>query len=423
MGFTAGVALRQRRRSIVGRSTSGKAAPTGAQSAAAAILGDTFPPLPPPKLFQIARELENTPQWRMASREPILAAASGNNLNDLRSVLESSWPAQLAIDEALCRVCLQGYGNEALQLLLLHGAAAEPFNVMSHAPLYVSCGAGKMGIVEELLRRHACVDTVSPDGDTALSHAAFGGHAAVVKLLLDHGAHPLASQGMGELGNVSPLKRAEVGREMLRASQGGDWDDCIELLRAAETETKATRRRRGRAGSALVPYFWHMIRQLVRTRPYVMHWYEYCLAKGAVAAMNDNGADFEPTGFEGAESDAREEDAATAELGAQGKGPGLPGEDERFTPRSEDDLDLPYVTPPSTPPSTPPGVPGLDTQKAAVIMAAEAAKEEAEEAAEWDEGEAEDDDGWGDDEAMRRRATMDVDDGGESGRSSESGIE
>ena len=197
-------------------------------------------------------------------------AAAKGELDAVAKMLESSWPSVAVLDEALSRACSTGATGQlqVAKLLLLHGAAVEPpAHTQSFAPLYTCCEGGNVLVAREILRRGARVDRASPEGDTALSRAAFNGCVPMVKLLLEHHASLEASNEGGELGDFTPLERAIAGDEpnlhTAKAWNQGDWPACISLLEQAGQTSDAGRRARS---------LWSRLHEAVRVRPYALHW-------------------------------------------------------------------------------------------------------------------------------------------------------
>ena len=200
--------------------------------------------------------------------DPLLNAARNGHLAELESLLVRSWPLAATLNEALGCACLGGH-IEAAKLLLLHGAAVHPIKMASHAPIFLACENGDVAIIKELLRRNARLDYVAPEGETLLGRAAYFGNAIVVALLLEKGTSIEASHQDGKLGKATPLDRAIQGQaELSKLRLAGDWQECVRLLSWAEI----MKRRGDLRGAALTQFFWKMVRDSVRVRPYALHW-------------------------------------------------------------------------------------------------------------------------------------------------------
>ena len=200
--------------------------------------------------------------------DPLLNAARNGHLAELESLLVRSWPLAATLNEALGCACLGGH-IEAAKLLLLHGAAVHPIKMVSHAPIFLACENGDVAIIKELLRRNARLDYVAPEGETLLGRAAYFGNAIVVALLLEKGTSIEASHQDGKLGKATPLDRAIQGQaELSKLRLAGDWQECVRLLSWAEI----MKRRGDLRGAALTQFFWKMVRDSVRVRPYALHW-------------------------------------------------------------------------------------------------------------------------------------------------------
>lgn len=83
-----------------------------------------------------------------------------------------------------------------LQLLHLAGANVNSRSV-SRAPLFLAAGEGKLRAVQYLIDEGADVNAREPDGNSALTEAAFFGYAPVVKELLVRGADVNAVSASG----------------------------------------------------------------------------------------------------------------------------------------------------------------------------------------------------------------------------------
>jgi hypothetical protein len=190
----------------------------------------------------------------------IQRAASSGEVGSLAQLLQNSWPSVSLINEALSTACANGRLDAAL-VLLHHGAAADQVSPYSPSPLGNAVDNGHVIIAEEMLRRGACVEGVLQSGETALGRAAFNGDAAMVKLLLDHKASPDAPHG----GVGTPIDRALAGERTISPSnRTRHWKECIRLLEAAvRASFPATKGAVAR---------WQLLRDLVRVRPFAMHW-------------------------------------------------------------------------------------------------------------------------------------------------------
>lgn len=95
------------------------------------------------------------------------------------------------------------------------------------APLHQAAQAGRMEILQMLLRRKAKVDQVDASGSTALFHAAEAQQLEMLQFLLDQG--------------LRPEQCNDVERTALHvATQQGTLEACRALLRAAESEALIT---------------------------------------------------------------------------------------------------------------------------------------------------------------------------------------
>jgi ankyrin repeat protein len=98
--------------------------------------------------------------------------------------------------------------------------------------LSIGCLYGRVAVVQECLRRGACVTACDEDNSTPLHDAAAGGHYDIVVLLLDSGAQVDAIDNDGD----SPLHNACNGghahiASLLMARLGGERSSA--LLKAA----------------------------------------------------------------------------------------------------------------------------------------------------------------------------------------------
>ncbi|KAM6529650.1 hypothetical protein FALCPG4_007779 [Fusarium falciforme] len=124
-------------------------------------------------------------------------------------------------------------GHEAVvRLLLDRGAHIEAADVGSRTPLWRAAEKGDEAVVRLLLDRGAHTEATDKWwGRTPLGPAAEKGHEAVVRLLLDWGAHTEAE----DWGGRTPLSRAAARRP----SRAADWGGWTSLSRAAEKGHKA----------------------------------------------------------------------------------------------------------------------------------------------------------------------------------------
>jgi hypothetical protein len=86
-----------------------------------------------------------------------------------------------------------------------------------------ACQFGRNAAVEFLLSRGVAVGVADARGQTGLHHAAIGGHAGTVRLLLDH--HP-------PLEAVNAFGGTPLGQALWSAAHGGDTDAYLEILEA-----------------------------------------------------------------------------------------------------------------------------------------------------------------------------------------------
>jgi len=165
-------------------------------------------------------------------------------------------------DERICLLWAVGLGTKAdIRLRLEQGEEYVNFRDPDTGltPLTLAALRGDQGIVLELLRRGARVNSEGPDGNTALMYASEAGHLEIVKALLTHnkdvhgGADPNAKNfdGQTALQKASFWGRDGVIRELLKggkvdlssqdlkgntalhfAALGGRESVCRELIRA-----------------------------------------------------------------------------------------------------------------------------------------------------------------------------------------------
>lgn len=272
-------------------------------------LGRNSPEGSTPKPKRTSRADRQSPT--LAKTDPLVKAASNGHLAELASLLERDWPAAATLDEALCRACLNS-DLQAVKLLLLHGAAVQPtqpqVQVLTEPPLFSACESGDPATIRELVRRGARLNFTTADGETPLGRAAFFGNLAAVTLLVESRASLLATHRSGNLGRFTPLDRAIAGRAELSGSGlPGDWSECIRLLDEAEVLS----RRGDRCGKALSQFFWQMVRDTVRVRPYAMHWLAQCAGRHTIET--GGGDQNEQASEDSAKPRVRFEDAAGAD--------------------------------------------------------------------------------------------------------------
>lgn len=101
--------------------------------------------------------------------------------------------------------------------LINHGANLKSKDVCGATVLHRAAGAGKDAIVDLVLKEtgHQLLEVPDLHGSTPLLAAATGGHAATVKLLVESGADPDASDKKEELTSVA-LKDVNI-REAIRS--------------------------------------------------------------------------------------------------------------------------------------------------------------------------------------------------------------
>ena len=117
--------------------------------------------------------------------------------------------------------------------LLERGAAVNARNPMGNTSLWFACQSGeeaaaRLAIARELIAAGAEIDRRCEEGTTALSYAAWRGPAALVGLLLAHGADPELGSEKGE----RPLDHAR------RGPNASERDEIVRLLTEA-VETRA----------------------------------------------------------------------------------------------------------------------------------------------------------------------------------------
>jgi len=104
-----------------------------------------------------------------------------------------------------------------VDLLCEAGGDVNARSKEGETPLHCAAYGGHAAVCKLLARKGGCVNMVSrSDGDTALHLAAIGGHEAAVHALLSVGADPLVVN-----------KEGQVARELAEA-QG--WEEVVEVL-------------------------------------------------------------------------------------------------------------------------------------------------------------------------------------------------
>jgi len=103
--------------------------------------------------------------------------------------------------------------------------------------MFASNSPARSGVARHLLAEGARIEARNLDGDTSLMRAAFGGHEALVQLLLDLGASRLPKDSAGDdaralavkAGHVGVVERlktaeeAEAAKRPVGCSTVGDW--------------------------------------------------------------------------------------------------------------------------------------------------------------------------------------------------------
>lgn len=113
-------------------------------------------------------------------------------------------------------------GQQAIVARLIERDA--DVNKPGWAPLHYAATGGHAAIIRLLLEHHAFIDAESPNGSTPLMMAAMYGSTEAVKLLLDEGA--------------DPLMRNQLGLTAIDFAQRARRPDAVELIAAAIREKR-----------------------------------------------------------------------------------------------------------------------------------------------------------------------------------------
>lgn len=110
-------------------------------------------------------------------------------------------------------------------------AGASPFACDRNGvtPFHLACARGNWPVVQFLFQecRRVNVNKADKKNETPLHHAARGGHEAMVSLLLDHGAYPLA---VGKQGTVSDVARQAGHMALARFIEDRGYQACPMLF-------------------------------------------------------------------------------------------------------------------------------------------------------------------------------------------------
>ena len=143
-------------------------------------------------------------------RKALLQAIHQEDVPRVRELLASGadldpflWPGSHPLVDAA------ETGNvDLVQVLLLAGA--DPNHYRDVPPLWVAAGVGHGDVVEVLLDARTEIDQENDDGGTPLIQAAFAGHIAVVRRLVERGA---AVHHVGRHGDDALAAAARGGRQ------------------------------------------------------------------------------------------------------------------------------------------------------------------------------------------------------------------
>lgn len=123
-------------------------------------------------------------------------------------------------------LCMYGISEEFIEWLMQHGADIEAANSYGRTALHIHAGVNQTGKVKKLLALGANIHAKDKYGNTALHSA--GHRFDTVKLLIEHGADPLAENDQGEtplmllLSRCSNIDIAPAARVAELLLQAGD---------------------------------------------------------------------------------------------------------------------------------------------------------------------------------------------------------
>ena len=143
-------------------------------------------------------------------------------------------------------LCMYGISEEFIEWLVQHGADIEAANSYGRTALQIHAGVNQTGKVKKLLALGADVHAKDCYGNTALHSA--GHRFDTVKLLIEHGADPLAENDQGETPLLRLLSRCS-NADIAPAARVEEL-----LLQAGDRVTEAARKQVARIGESFEFY-------------------------------------------------------------------------------------------------------------------------------------------------------------------------
>jgi hypothetical protein len=187
-------------------------APAVAQQAPAipSAVNDTIPPIPTnPDALSAASAAANS-----ANRAPAAVDPSAKGIID-----------PLAHEEFFSAIKL---GNLEVVRSLIDRKQVDPDFTLDKGstPLIVAAAAGRIKVVEYLIRRRVNINAQDPHGTTALMWAVFKGHRDVAKYLISKGADTKVIRDDGDtaIDIARKWKQNEIVAILKNASNGDDFD-------------------------------------------------------------------------------------------------------------------------------------------------------------------------------------------------------
>lgn len=151
-----------------------------------------------------------------AGKTPLMHASQRGHVGVVKHLVQRMKGQGLEVKDRSGRTALyyavDGGHEEALDILLSHGARTDYRYSPRRTPLIKASGDGQLGVVKVLLKHGGAerLDARDGQGATALHAAVAGGHEEVVDLLLKYGARTTIQDACGN----TPLMYAALGGHM-----------------------------------------------------------------------------------------------------------------------------------------------------------------------------------------------------------------
>lgn len=170
---------------------------------------------------------------RSIAMDPVLQAAEAGDAAAMGAALDA---AEFGVDTAgedgdtaMHMGCLYGHLN-VVEECLRRGACVNARDEENSTPLHDACAGGHDAIARRLLDSGADPSAVDDDGDSPLHLASNGGHSHVVRLLMERlGESVQSNLGMANKNGETPTDLAEDPAlvSMLRICDDDDDDDGV----------------------------------------------------------------------------------------------------------------------------------------------------------------------------------------------------